>query len=85
MSRGLSAMHVAEAHLQLGRVEVRVPGAHGAVLVVENPHQLDREVPDVTHARVDVRAADLAGRRGLEVAEIRLLAGAGVMLRYVQT
>jgi hypothetical protein len=53
------------------------------VLVVEDAHEFDREVPDVAHARVDVGAADRAGRRGLEVAEIRLFAGTGVMLRYV--
>jgi len=40
-------------------------------------------VPDVAHTRVDVGAPDGAGWRGLEVAEVRLFAGTGVMLRYV--
>jgi hypothetical protein len=75
---------VAQADLQLGRVEVRMPGPDRAVLVVEHAHHLDREVPDVAHSRVDVGAADRAGGRGLEVAEIRLFAGTGVMLRNVQ-
>jgi hypothetical protein len=53
------------------------------VVVVEHTHEFDREVPDVAHPGVDVGAADRAGRRGLEVAEIRLFAGTGVMLRDV--
>jgi hypothetical protein len=53
------------------------------VIVVQHAHQFDREMSDVAHSRVDVGAADRAGRRGLEVAEVRLFAGTGVMLRYV--
>ena len=62
-------------------------GFHGpdrAVVVVEHAHQFDGQVADVAHARVDVGPRDGAGRRGLEVAEIGLFAGAGVGVRDVQ-
>jgi hypothetical protein len=75
---------VAQPDLQFGRVEVRVPRAHCAMLVVEHAHEFHGKMADVTHARIDVGPADGAGRRDLEVTEIRLLAGPGVMLRYVQ-
>jgi hypothetical protein len=51
---------------------------------VEDAHQIDREVADVAHSGIDVRAGHRARGRGLEVAEIRLLAGPGVGLRGVQ-
>jgi len=75
---------VTQADLQVRRVEVGVPGTDRTMLVVEHPYEIDREVADVPDPCVDVRTSDGTGRRDLEVAEIRLLAGPGVVLWYVQ-
>jgi hypothetical protein len=54
------------------------------VLVVEHAHEFDGEIADVTHSGVDVRAGDRPGRRGFQVAEVRLFARSGMGVRDVQ-
>ena len=83
-SEPVEQKHVAQAHLQFRGIEMRVPRTDRTVLVVEHPHHLHGEVADVAHPRVDVRTAHRARRRGLEIAEVRLLAGPGMVLRDVQ-
>ena len=77
--------HVLEADLQIRRVEMRVPGTDGAVLVVEHANELGGEVADVADAGVDVRPWYRPGRRRFEVAEVRFLARPGVWLGCMQT
>jgi len=76
---------VAQADLQVVRVEVRVPRAHGLVVVVEHAHEIDGQVADVAHAGVDVGASHGTGRRRLQIAEIGLIAGSRMGSRGVQT
>ena len=51
-----------EADLQIRRIEMRVPGTDGAVLVVEHANELGGEVADVADAGVDVRPWYRPGR-----------------------
>jgi Lrp/AsnC family transcriptional regulator len=75
---------VPQADLQVLHFEVRVPRADGDVAIVEHAHHVDGEVADVAHARIDVGPRDGAGRRSLEVTEIRFFARARVRVRDVQ-
>ena len=77
--------HVPQTDLQVVHFEVRVPRADRHVAVVEHAHQVDREIADVAHARVDVGPRHRTRGRGLEIAEVRLLAGPRVVLRDVQS
>src|SRR2546423_4342439 len=65
--------HVAQGHLQLGRLQVRIPGPDGPVLFIEHAHHLQAEVLDVAHRGGDVRAVHRTCRGYLHVAEIRFL------------
>src|SRR5205823_7237483 len=51
-----------------------IPGADRAVLVVEHPHHLERQVLDVARRGRYVRSIHGSRGRDLQVAEIRLLA-----------
>ena len=68
--------HVAQAHLQILRIEMRMPGAHRFAVVVEHAHELHRERFDVARARADLGARHRPGGRQMDVAEIGFLARA---------
>jgi len=65
--------HVAQGHLQLGRLQVRIPGSDRPVLIIQDAHHLQSKVLDVAHRGGDVRAVHRACRGYLHVAEIRFL------------
>ena len=67
--------HVAQRHLQFLRVEVRVPGTDRAMPLVEHADEPFRKMPGLGGRGSRVGARELAGRRQLEVAEIRGVPG----------
>ena len=69
--------HVAQADLQLRRLEVRIPGTDRAVILAQHAHHLDRQVLDLARRRGDVGRGTAPGGRDLHVAEIGLLPRAG--------
>src|SRR5688572_1026052 len=77
--------HVAQAELELRRREVRIPRPDGAVIVAEHADQPFREIFGLRERRVRVRALHGTRGRQLQIAEVRLLAGAGRDLRDVQS
>src|SRR6185312_9398799 len=77
--------HVAQPHLQLFRLEVRIPGTHGASLVIEHAHQLAAEILDRPGRCLDIRPGHRPRGGEGQIAEIRLLTRAGRWAGYVQT
>ena len=65
--------HVAQADLQLRRLEVRVPGTHGHLVITQDAYQFFRELFDVPGRGGDIGPVHRTGGRQAEVAEIRLL------------
>jgi hypothetical protein len=55
------------------------------MVVVEDAHEIDGQVADVAHARVDVGTPYGTGRRRLQIAEIGLVAGSRMGSRGVQS
>src|SRR5204863_9994185 len=76
--------HVAQAALHGLDVEVRIPRTVRLVVFAQNADQRVGDVGGVLGRDVDVGAADLAGLRHLDVAEVGLVAGAVFGLGNVQ-
>ena len=76
--------HVPKAHLQFLRVEVRMPRTDGFVVVVQNPHQLDRQRAQVANFGTDLRPGYRSGGGQMDVAEIGFFARPGGRFGQVQ-
>ena len=77
--------HVAQAELEVRRREMRVPRPNGAMIVAEHPHQPVRKIFGFRERRARVWPLHRTRGRQLQIAEVRLLAGAGRDLRNVQS
>ena len=76
--------HRAQPAHQQRRVGLRIPGADGAALVVEHPHQRVGEVAGVGRRHVDVGPAHRAGGRDPKVGKVGLAAGPAGGLGHMQ-
>jgi hypothetical protein len=70
--------------LQVRHVEMWMPWADGAMLVVEHAHEAFGEIADLARRRAGIRPRDFPGGRKLQVAEIGRVAGTRRRLRHVQ-
>ena len=69
--------HVPKAHLHLLRVEVRMPGPDGLVVVVQHPHQLHGEGAQLPDLGTHFGPGHRPGGREMDIAEIGFFARAG--------
>ena len=76
---------MAQRHLQLLGLEVRIPGTDGAPIVIEHAHHLPAEVLNLADRCLGVGAAHGTSRREAKITEVRLLTRAGRWAGDVQT
>ena len=76
--------HVTQADMQIGRVQMRIPGADRAMLVVEHAYQSGRQWQDVGQRRIRIRSRHGAGRGQCNVTEIRGVARPRRRMRNMQ-
>nr|WP_322109424.1 hypothetical protein [Steroidobacter cummioxidans] len=77
--------HVTQAELEIGGGQMRIPRAHGAMVVIEDAdHFLGQEF-GLAQGRVRIGPRGGAGRRNRDITEVRFLAGASRRSRNVQT